>query len=87
MARNKVKKMPRFKSLDSLVEFFDTHDLGEYRDEMPEVQFDVDIKRRRHLFALEDELADRLTKIAKTKKISSSALINYWLREKVQGQL
>ena len=87
MARNKVKKMPRFKSLDSLVEFFDTHDLGEYRDEMPQVQFDVDIKRRRHLFTLEDELADRLTKIAKTKKISSSALINSWLREKVQGQL
>ena len=86
MARNKVKKMPRFKSLDPLVGFFDTHDLGEYRDEMPEVQFDVDIKRRRHLFALEDELADRLTKIAKTKKISSSALITSWLREKVQGQ-
>ena len=58
MARNKAKKMPRFKSLDSLVEFFDTHDLGEYRDDMPEVQFDVDIKRRRHLFTLEDELAD-----------------------------
>jgi len=79
--------MPRFKSLDSLVEFFDTHDLGEYRDEMPQVQFDVDIKRRRHLFTLEDELADRVTKIAKTKRISSSALINSWLREKVQGQL
>jgi len=78
--------MPRFKSLDTLVEFFDTHDLGEYLDEMPEVQFDVEIKKRRHLFVLEDELVDRLTKIAKTKKISSSALISSWLREKVQGQ-
>jgi hypothetical protein len=86
MARNKIKQMPRFKSLDTLVEFFDTHDLGEYLDEMPEVQFDVEIKKRRHLFVLEDELVDRLTKIAKTKKISSSALISSWLREKVQGQ-
>ena len=86
MARNKIKQMPRFKSLDTLVEFFDTHDLGEYLDEMPEVQFDVDIKKRRHIFVLEDELADRLTKIAKTKKTSSSALINSCLREKVQGQ-
>jgi hypothetical protein len=87
MARNKIKKIPRFKSLDALVEFFDNHDLGEYWDEMPEVQFDVDIKKKRHLFALDDKLADRLTKIAKTKKTSSSALINSWLREKVQGQL
>jgi hypothetical protein len=86
MARNKIKQMPRLKSLDTLVEFFDTHDLGEYLDEMPEVQFDVEIKKRRHLFVLEDELVDRLTKIAKTKKISSSALISSWLREKVQGQ-
>lgn len=86
-SKSKSKKLPHFKSLDELVEFFDTHDLGEYWDEMPEAHFEVDIKRRRHLFALEDEIADKVTKIAKTKKISSSALINSWLKEKVQGQL
>ncbi|MBC8264672.1 MAG: hypothetical protein H8E47_11180 [Anaerolineales bacterium] len=43
--------MPRFASLDELVEFFDTHDMGEYWDEMPEAHFEVDIKTRTHLFS------------------------------------
>ena len=58
MSENKSQNMPNFASLDDLVEFFDTHDLGEYLDGMPEVQFEVDIQRRTHLFALEEELAD-----------------------------
>ena len=46
MARSKSKKIPSFKSLDELVDFFDTHDLGEYLNGMPEAQFDVGIKKR-----------------------------------------
>jgi hypothetical protein len=84
MAKNKSKSLPRFRSLDELVEFFETHDLGEYWNEMPEANFEVDIKRRTHLFALEAELASKLTEIAKSRKISSEALINTWLREKIQ---
>ena len=33
--------LPRFDSLDQLVEFFDTHDMGEYAAQMPEVEFKV----------------------------------------------
>ncbi len=47
MAEDKPRKMPRFASLDELVDFFDTHDMGEYLDQMPEVHFEVDIKRHR----------------------------------------
>ncbi|MGQ9630092.1 MAG: hypothetical protein ACUVXI_07215 [bacterium] len=39
-----AKNLPHFGSLDELVEFFDSHDLGEYWDQMPEVDFEVDIK-------------------------------------------
>ena len=86
MAENKSPNMPDFASLDDLVEFFDTHDLGEYLDGMPEAQFEVDIQRRTHLFPLDEELADKLTEIALSKKISSSELINSWLREKILTQ-
>ena len=41
--------MPHFASLDELVELFDTHDLGEYWDEMPEAHFEVDIKTKTHI--------------------------------------
>ena len=59
MAENKSKNMPHFASLDELVEFFDTHDLGEYWDQMPEAHFEVDIETRTHLFAIDDDLATK----------------------------
>jgi hypothetical protein len=86
MAKSKIKHMLKFSSLDKLVEFFETHDMGEYWDRMTEVHFDVDIKRRTHVFALDEDLAERLTAIARAKQIPSSALINEWLREKVLQQ-
>ncbi len=79
--------MPHFASLDEFVEFFDTHDLGEYCDGMSEAHFEVDIQRRTHLFALDEELADKLTEIALSRKISSTELINSWLREKIMAQV
>jgi len=84
MARTKTKSIPRFRSLDELVEFFDTQDMGEYLKEMPEAKFEVDIKRRTHLFALDAELASKLTEIAKLKQTSSESLINAWVKEKIQ---
>jgi hypothetical protein len=79
--------MPKFTSLDDLVEFFDTHDLGEYLDGMPETQFEVDIQRRTHLFALDEELVDKLTEIALSRQVPSTELINSWLREKILTQV
>jgi len=84
MAKSKPKTRPHFRSLDEFVKFFDTHDLGEYWDEMPEAHFEVDIKRRTHLFALDAELADKLTEIAKSRQMSSDSLLNAWLKEKIQ---
>lgn len=86
MAKSKSTTLPHFKSLDELVKFFDTHDLGEYLNKMPEAQFEVDIKRRVHLFTLDDELATKLTEIAQSRHISSECLINTWLKEKIEGQ-
>ena len=71
---------------DELVEFFDSHDLGEYWDQMPEATFKVDIQRKTHLFALDVELASQLTKVARARQTSSQALINAWLREKILEQ-
>ena len=87
MAESKLKAIPHFASLDELVEFFDTHDLGEYWEQIPEAHFEVDIKRRTHLFALDEELADKLTEIALSRQVPSGVLINSWLREKILAQV
>jgi hypothetical protein len=75
--------VPEFGSLDELVEFFETHDMGEYWNEVPEVHFDIDIKRRTHIFTLDEDLAERVSAIARARRIPPGALIREWLREKI----
>ena len=77
------KHLPRFKSLNRLVEFFEAHDLGEYVDKMPKARFDVALNKRTHLIAIEPELADQLTRIARSRRTSSQGLINAWLKQKL----
>lgn len=86
MKKNENKSMPQFNSLDELVDFFDTHDMGGFYEQMPEADFEVDIKRRKYLFALDAEVAKKLTEIAKLKQITSEALANIWLVEKIKEQ-
>jgi hypothetical protein len=87
MQKSKSKTLPDFKSLNELVEFFDTHDLGEYWDEMPESNFEINLKKKTHLFHIDGELAVRLTEIAKSRQISSQTLVNDWLKEKIMQQV
>lgn len=84
MVKSKSRDLPAFGSLDELVEFFDTQDMGEYWNQMPEAYFDVNIKRRKHLVAIDEEIMVKLTEIAKSKKVSSQKLVNSWLKEKIQ---
>ena len=82
MAKSK-SSLPKFKSLDELVSFFDTQDMGDYWEQMPEAPFDISIKRRKHLVAIDEEIIPQLNEIAKSKKVSSEKLINTWLKEKL----
>ena len=84
MARSKSKPLPKFDSLDELVAFFDKHDMGEYWDQLPEAKFQVKIKTRKHLVAIDKEIIPKLNQIAKSKKVPSERLINTWLREKIE---
>lgn len=87
MIENEGQLPLKTRSLDELVAFFDDNDLGDYLDQMQEADFEVDIKRRTHLFTLDADLADKLETIAKAQQISSETLINTWLREKISEQV
>ena len=80
-----MRVLPSFDSLDDLVEFFDARDMGEYWKQMPEAHFDVNIKRKKHLVAIDEEISARLTEIAKSQRVQSEKLINTWLKEKIRG--
>ena len=83
MAKSKSATLPKFNSLDELMGFFDTHDMGEYWERMPEASFDISIKRRKHLVAIDEEIVPKLNEIAKSRKISPEKLINTWLKERL----
>ena len=51
-----------------------------------EAHFDINLKRRTHVIALDEDLADKVTAIARAKHVPSAMLINKWLREKVVEQ-
>ena len=83
MAANRKDELPKTDSLDELVEFFDTHDMGEYWDRMTEADLDIDIRHRKHLVALDDDLAGEVARIARSRHVSSESLVNSLLREKL----
>ena len=77
------KTLPKFDSLDALSDFFDNNDMGEYLESMPEVNFDVDIKGRRHFVAVDEEVAGQISEISRQEHVPSGAIVNSWLREKI----
>jgi hypothetical protein len=83
MAENNSQKLPSFTSLDELVEFFDTNDMGEYEEALPEARFEVNLRRKTHLVAIDEEINSRLTEIAEQERTPAESLVNSWLREKI----
>jgi len=73
--------------IDTLINWFDENDMGDYLEGKPEFEFDVSINRRVHFVAVDKEIADRLLEISKTEHVPSGAIVNLWLREKISDYL
>lgn len=44
MRGNRSKNLPAFRSVDEFVAFFETHDMGEYWEKLPEVEVEISIR-------------------------------------------
>lgn len=82
--RDNSHKLPALQTSNELVEFFDTHDLGQY--DLPEVQFNVDVKQRKYLVTVDAKLAHQIARIAQAQGMSFEELIHRWLREKIHSE-
>ncbi len=87
MAKSKSKTERPWKSLDELVEYFDTHDMGDDLEGVPEVEAQVSITKRTHLVGIDEALFSKLSALAKAKRISVSALVDSLLKEKTTPAL
>lgn len=83
MEENEVKKLPKFDSIHQLADFFDENDMGEYLGSMPEAEFEVGLDRRLRYFAVDEDIAERLSEISRSQHTSSGTILNSWLREKI----
>ncbi len=82
MPKNRREPIPKhFRTLEAAGEFWDTHDLGDYWDQTEEVAMSFRLKRKRHLFAIEPELARKLHAAAAARGVSPETIANLWLRE------
>ena len=71
-----------FNSLEEAAAFWDTHDSSDYDEYFKDVEFQVDLKPRTHLVAIEGPLYDKVRAIAKKKRVATDKLVNRWLEEK-----
>lgn len=70
-------------SYRALGEFWDSHDLAEFWDQTKEAEFDVDIQSVRIYYAVDRELAEKLSGLARARGISPETLLNLLVQDKL----
>jgi len=91
MLENK-KKLPNFNSYEEAAEFFDTHSMSDYWDEMEEVEMELSsnlkekLERKRFYrwLGLSTEHIQAIEQEAEEKQLSSKQLISQWILEHIQ---
>jgi hypothetical protein len=80
------ENIPQTDSIEQLAEFWDTHDLTDFEDELEEAAqpaFERGMVVR--LFLPKNE-AEAVEKIAKSKGVGFAEIIHQWITERVQPQ-
>ena len=69
-------------TIEEIGEFWDTHEITDYLDQMPVVHFEF-AKKPRRTVSMTERFAKELEPIATEKGLSLNQLVNLWLREKL----
>jgi hypothetical protein len=83
MKRSK-SSISKARSYKEIGEFWDTHDLAEYREQTQPVEFELDIQSEVIYYPLDKALSARIRSIAKQRGVSPETLLNLWVQEKLE---
>ena len=86
MANENVSSISKASSLEEMADFWDTHSLADYQDEIYEVEMSFDPAARRTWVGIDPDLLVELRRIASERRISTQTLVNLWLSERVTQQ-
>ena len=77
-------KIPDTDSIRELADFWDTHDLTDFEDQLEEVTQPVFERKSEVKVRLEPKQIRAVNKLAKSKGIGATDLIREWILEKIQ---
>ena len=72
----------RAKSYEAIGAYWDSHEVPPADPKRKQVDFVVDIRRRRYLVAIEPNLFVKVRRRAAKRGLSAERLLNLWAREK-----
>lgn len=79
----KKSKLPATDSIQKLAEFWDTHDLADFEDELEEVVEPVFVRRGTIKVSLESREVEIVEQMAQAKGVSPEELIRAWVLQKL----
>jgi hypothetical protein len=81
----KTQRLPQTDSIQELAQFWDTHDLTDFEDELEEVAEPAFEPPTVIPLNLESDEAEAVRRIAEAKGIPDAELIRGWVREKIHA--
>ena len=78
-------EIPQTDSIQELAQFWDTHDLTDFEDELEEVPEPVFERRSMVKIPLQPEEMKALQELAESKGIACAELIRQWVLERIQS--
>ena len=79
----KKSKLPKTDSIQKLAEFWDTHDLTDFEDELEEVAEPVFVRGTAIKVPLESREVEAVEQMAQAKGVSREELIRAWVLQKL----
>ena len=79
----KDQQLPQTDSIQELAQFWDTHDLTDFENDLEEVGAPVFASRNAIRLDLESSEAEAVRKLAEAQGIADAELIRGWVREKI----
>ena len=79
----KQSKLPKTDSIEKLAEFWDTHDLTDFEEELEEVAEPVFMRGTAIKVPLESRQVEAVEQMAQAKGVSREELIRAWVLQKI----
>jgi predicted HicB family RNase H-like nuclease len=83
MSRGK-SSISKASSYKEIGEFWDTHDISDYWDQLEPVEFEIDIQGEEIVYDIDEKISKIIQINAKRRGISVDTLLNLWLQEELQ---